>query len=343
MGRSTPWLVAAVCALVGSGLWAYRSGLPVRASDETARELVREAWTSGRRVALEGRQLVRISGTQEPVETHVLASPDGSMRVEYRSEPLKGVTVWEDERRTYRFNPKHQRLTVARRRTSPEDMERQEKQLLENYSARIVGRDSIADRRATVVELRSKSRPSRVKRLWIDRENSVVLGSEDLEGNTMLRSTRFTEVEYLSADRLPDPDEFRPSEELVRKYGSARFGDTSARFEPKELSRLVGFQVREPEALPAGFTFQGAYQMPCLCKGRHQAARLEYSDGLLTVSLFQAGYPGCDAATRPPSVKRSRAAYGYSKGGVYYLAVGDVSRGELEKMVLSAANASGRP
>lgn len=337
MGRSTPWLVAAVCALVGSGLWAYRSGLPARASGEDAREVVREAWTDGRRVALRGEQLIQVSGVDSPVEARVLSSEQGSMRVEYQSEPLKGVTVWEDDRRTYRFNPKHKRLTVARRRNAPEDVSRQEKQVLENYSARIVGREKIAGRPATVVELRSRSRSSRLKRLWIDTTTSVVLKSEDLDGNTLLRSTRFTNVEYLGEGRRPSPAEFRPSEELMRKYGSARPGDTSARFQPHELSKLVGFEVREPKVVPEGFTLQGAYQMPCLCKGRHQAARLEYSDGLTTISLFECGYPQCDAPSSPPSVKRSAAAYSHSRDGIYYLAVGDVPRSELEKMVLSAA------
>jgi negative regulator of sigma E activity len=298
--------------------------------------VVRDAWTEGRRVALRGEQVIRVSGASEPVDARVLSSDKGSMRIEYRSEPLKGVTIWEDEGLTYRFNPKLKRLTVARRRHSLDDASA-EKRLLENYTAHIVGREQIAGRAATVVELRSRTRESRVKRLWIDPKNSVILGSEDVDGDHLLRSTRFTKVAYLGERDLPPPEEFRPSEELVRKYGSARPGDTSARFEPEQLSNLVGFKVPQPKVLPKGFAFQGAYQMPCLCKGRHQAARLEYSDGLNTISLFVCGYPECDAATSPPSVERSAVAYSYSKNGVYYLAVGDVPRSELEKLVLSAA------
>lgn len=337
MGRSAPWLVAAVCALVGSGLWAYRAGFPARASGQDAREVVRQAWTDGRKVALEGEQEIQVSGVDEPVTARVLSSRQGSMRIEYRDPPLKGVTVWEDEGRTYRFNPRLERLSVSRRRGSPADTERQEKQLLENYTVRITGRQRIANRQATVVELRSKSRGDRLKRLWIDSRTSVILGTEDVDGDHLLRSTKFTRVSYLGGGEEPAPSEFRPSDELMRKYGSARPGDTSGRFEPEQLSKLVGFTVPDPRSLPEGFTFQGAYQTPCLCKGRHQAARLEYSDGLNNISLFVCGYPECTAAARPPSVVRSNLAYSYSKNGVYYLAVGDVPRGELEKLVRGAA------
>jgi len=299
--------------------------------------MVRQAWTDGRRVALQGDQVIRVSGVDEPMTARVLCSREGSMRIEYQSEPLKGVTVWEDEGRTYRFNPRLERLTVAQRRDSLADTERQEKQLLENYTARFAGREKVADRNAVVVELRSKSRTGRTKRLWIDPKTSVILGSEDADGDHLLRSTRFTRVTYLPDQNQPAETEFRPTDELMRKYGSARPGDTSGRFEPEQLSKLVGFEVRQPKSLPNGFKFQGAYQMPCLCKGRHQAARLEYSDGLNTISLFECGYPECDAASKPPNVERSTLAYSYSKNGVYYLAVGDVPRSELEKLVHSAA------
>jgi len=59
MGRSAPWLAAAVCALLGSGLWAYRAGLPTQAAIQDPKEVVRRAWTEGRRVALEGEQEIQ--------------------------------------------------------------------------------------------------------------------------------------------------------------------------------------------------------------------------------------------------------------------------------------------
>jgi hypothetical protein len=258
------------------------------------------------------------------------------MRIEYQSEPLKGVTIWENADRTYRYNPRLKRLTVARRRGIPEDPERQERQLLENYTPKIVGTALIADHKATVVELRSKNHADRLKRMWIEPRTSVVLGSEDLEGRNVLRSTKFTRVEFLQPDKEPAAAEFRPSQELLTKYGTARPGDTSTKFSPEQLAKLVGFPIHVP-AVPKGYVLQGGYQLPCLCGKRHQAARLEFSDGLNTLSLFECGHPECIAAVTRPKKARSPLAFSLIKGHYYYLAVGDAPRDDMEKIVRSAA------
>jgi negative regulator of sigma E activity len=337
MERSAPWFAFGVCVLAAGGLWFYRASHTSGAVSSDARELVQEAWTNGRRVALSGEQLTSVAGAKDPLKTHVLYSREGSIRIEYQNEPLKGVTIWENAGRTYRYNPRMKRLTVAQRRGTPEDRERQERQLLENYTPKIVGTALIADRKATVVELRSKNHADRFKRVWIDPQTSVVLGSEDLEGRNLLRSTKFTRVEFLPSGKEPAETEFRPSDDLLAKYGTARPGDTSTRFKPEQLSKLVGFNVHEPKAVPKGYVLQGAYQLPCLCGKRHQAARLEYSDGLNTLSLFECGHPECTAAVTRPKKARSPLAFSLAKGHFYYLAVGDAPRDDMEKIVRSAA------
>lgn len=340
MERSAPWLAFGVCVLAAGGLWFYRASHPSGAVGGDARQIVQEAWTNGRRVPLSGEQLTSVSGAKEPLKARVLYSRTGSMRIEYQSEPLKGVTIWENSGRTYRFNPRLKRLTVAQRRSTPEDRERQERQLLENYTPKIVGSAIIADRKATVIELRSKNHADRFKRVWIDPQTSVVLGSEDLEGRNLLRSTKFTHVDYLPSGKEPAETEFQPSEELVAKYGTARPGDTSTKFAPEQLSKFVGFPVRQPTSVPQGYVLQGAYQIPCLCGKRHQAARLEYSDGLNTVSLFECGHPECIAAVTRPKKARSPLAFSLIKGHFYYLAVGDAPREDMEKIVRSVAEAT---
>jgi len=341
MGRRWPWLLALVCALVGGCLWIYRSqstNLPVTV--RTPAEIVRDAWTKGGRVALEGMQEIHVAvaGKETPlVKAKVVTSSDGQVRIEYLTEPLKGGTVWESDDRTYRYYPKLKRLAVANRRGSLEEKEQQQLRLLQNYTAALVGQQDVAGRPAVVIDLRPKSKGDRWKRLWIDRENSVVLATEDRVGEkAVLRSTRFTKVRYLDAANVPPDSAFRPSDELVRQYGRALPGDTSSRFEPSELSKLVGFPVRQPTKLPGGYTFQGAYQMPCFSKGPHQAARLEYSDGLNTISLFQCGNPECKASASDINGSAGMAVY-LKHDGVSYLAVGDAPRADLDALVRSAA------
>lgn len=337
MERSAPWVAFGVCVLAAGGLWFYRANHPSGVAGSDAQEIVQEAWTNGRRVALSGEQLTSVGGAKDPLKTRVLYSRSGSMRIEYQNEPLKGVTIWENTDRTYRYNPRMKRLTVAQRRSTPEDRDRQERQLLENYTPKIVGTALIADRKATVVELRSKNHADRLKRVWIDPQTSVVLGSEDLEGHTLLRSTKFTRVEFLPSGKEPAESEFRPSADLITRYGTARPGDTSTNFKPEQLSKLVGFAVHVPKSTPKGYVLQGAYQLPCLCGKRHQAARLEYSDGLNTLSLFECGHPECIAAVTRPKKARSPLAFSLIKGHFYYLAVGDAPREDMEKIVRSVA------
>jgi outer membrane lipoprotein-sorting protein len=338
MGRKTPWLVLAVAVLVAAGFWLYRNvradGLP------PPNEVVRRAWTDGRHVALEGRQVTRMPGVEGEIEAEVLTSRDGQLRIEYLTEPLKGVTVWENGERTYRYNPARKRLSVARKRGSDEDAERQEELLLENYETRLAGTGSVAGRPTLVVDLRPKSGRGHWKRIWVDRETWVILASTDFaEGEKVRRSLRLTRVNYLPPGSEPGPERFRPPQDLIERYGTARPGDTSSRFDAEALSDLVGFELREPKWLPKGYTFHGAYQTPCGCNQRHQAARLEYSDGLNTISLFQCRHPRCTSAENCfGSGDPSSQAFQYQRGTESYLAIGDAPPEDLERIVRSAAD-----
>jgi outer membrane lipoprotein-sorting protein len=338
MRRNWPFLVAVVIVVASGGLWIYRKVI----ADPDAKGIVKKAWTEGRRVPLEGRQVIRMpapDGKIVEVEARVLASRDGQLRIEYLTRPLEGVTVWENGERTYRYNPKLKRLTVAHKRSSLDDEARRELQLLKNYNARRVGEETVAGRPTEVVALSAKSGSTCRKRVWIDPETYVILASEDYRGgDELLRSTRFTQVRYLSAGEEPDASAFRPPQELVEKYGVGLPGDTSDRFTPERLSKVIGFEIREPKWLPRGYTFEGAYQTPCLCNQRHQAARLEYSDGLNRISLFECGHPDCTSSDNCFAADGAMPlAVRYQSEPYYYLAIGDAPRGDLERMVQSAA------
>ena len=79
------------------------------------------------------------------------------------------------------------------------------------------------------------------------------------------------------------------------------------------------------------------YLAPCFCGRRHQSARLEYSDGLQSITLFQCGHPDCSSADNCFGPGPNDASVRH-KGtdGYWYRAVGDAPRSELERMVKSA-------
>ena len=137
----------------------------------------------------------------------------------------------------------------------------------------------------------------------------------------------------------PPAADFHPSDELIRKYGQARPGDTASRFDPKRLSQLVEFPIREPKWLPSGYSFRGAYPTPCSCSQRHQAARLEYSDGLHAITLFECAHPRCTSKGNCFTAKGSSSPMSFhlEDGVARYLAIGDASRQELERITRSAA------
>jgi hypothetical protein len=336
-----PWVIAIVAVLLGVGAWAYR--IKAAGNPERADALVHEAWTTGRHVPLEGEQRIHVEGAREHLQARVLTSPQGFMRIEYLTPPLEGVTIWENGEQTYRYNPKAKRLTVAQKRTTHQEEDRLEAQLLQNYAAEIAGHERVAGIEATIVELRPRSKTDRRKRVWIDPNTKLVLRSDDLlhrEGKDQLvRSTAFEKLRFLSGSAIPGPEQFRPPDELIRKYGTARPGDSSTRLDPARLSKLIGFPVRVPKWLPRGYTLEGGYQTPCECRLRHQAARLEFSDGLNKLTLFECGYPGCPTTSEncfaPDLGGRNPLAVARVEDGVSYLAIGDVPRGDLEHVIIS--------
>lgn len=335
MGRGAPWLVAALCAALGGGLWAHRLR-QVEAAGSGAAALIQRAWQAEGSVALEGRQRITVPGAggrAVEVEAMVLTSGAGQKRIEYLTAPLRGVTIWESGERTYRYSPAERRVTVSPAREPQAARSEREAQLLRNYRVRPGGREVVAGQQVSVVELRPKSGSDRWKRYSVDPLTSVILASEERQGRAgVLWSTRFTQVTYL--DEEPPAERFVPPAELLERFGAARAGEGSSRFTPERLSRLVGFRLRLPATLPRGYALEGAYQVACACGERHQAARLEYRDGLNTMSLFQCAHPRCGGSPRCFGTRGADAVHA-ERDGVSYLAVGDLRPEELRRVLRS--------
>lgn len=330
--------LAAVSAglVAAAGIWAFRAGRSSPGAEPDTESLVRRAWVDSKLVALEGDQEIQVEDGRV-LRAHVLTSRQGDLRIEYRSAPLAGITVWETPTRTYRYSPRSQRLTVTERLASPTEDAGRELQLIRNYAVHRSGEEEVAGRTAIRVDLRPRSGKGTWKQIWIDRETAVILRSDaQTARGRIVRSTRFTQVRYLPAGSEPDAAAFMPGpalmKQLVRDSGSA-----IERLDLPELNRRAGFAVRLPAQLPRGYTLSGAYETSCPCRTPHSAARLEFTDGLNTLSLFQCGSPRCTSAENcfaaggeaPQAVRAER-------DGIYFLAVGDLPRAELDQLIRSA-------
>src|SRR3712207_5734365 len=136
MARRLPLLLLLVGAVLGIVVWFYRAQQRTEAGPPPAgSDLVRQAWVEGRDVALRGSQQIKMQdpdgGGIVTVNAEVLHSGDGRIRIDYLSNRLEGVKVWENGDRTYRFNPKRKRLSVALKRGTPDEQAQAELRLLE--------------------------------------------------------------------------------------------------------------------------------------------------------------------------------------------------------------------
>jgi outer membrane lipoprotein-sorting protein len=337
MKPALPWLLAGLCALAAGGCSRTPPPAPPAASTESADQLVGRAWTDGRKVPLEGEQELRL-GDGKTYRARVRTSQDGQVRIEYLNHALAGVTIWDDGRRVYRYHPRRETLTSSEVHRSADQEAGREQQLTRNYRIEKAGVEAVAGKAATVVELRPRSGGSLLRKLWIDPERAVILRTETRgPGSTLVSSSRYLRVEYLDAGAGTAIPEFSPPPALIAKLGARRNPEGSTPRTPAELSKSVRFRIREPAWLPPGYALVGAFRTTCACRHPHAAARLEYTDGLGAVSLFECASEACSSTRNcfAADADSPVVASDFQKG-MYFLAVGDAPRAELQRLIRSA-------
>jgi outer membrane lipoprotein-sorting protein len=231
-----------------------------------------EIWNSesaARRVSLEGdlRTKTIVGGRELSATAHVQAA-NGKLRFDYRS-PRRQWSLVDDGARLVRFDP-DRGMAVARPRFSLVT----DKALAEkNYSARIVGRASVAGRPVRVAEVLPGAGRPVAWRLWLDQETGFILKRERYNVDGRLTSrTEYTSVRF-GASISPDVFAIPKSWKIEDREG-ARHSLSVA-----ELSKQVGFEVTVPGYIPRGFVLQGGYLESHHRSGRI-SAELRYTDGL---------------------------------------------------------------
>lgn len=334
------WLTAGAVAIGSAAVWRLRSA-PRPASRPDASELVERAWQARTQTSLAGVQETRFreaGGECVTTVAEILMAPPGKVRLRYRGEPLAGLTVWDDGDKSYRYDPVGRDLTISAGSRSGGGHE--SLPALNNYDCVWMGVVRLAGRDAVQVELRPQHGGTR-RSLCLDAETHFILSSEDYDvQGRLMRSTRFRSVDFLTGERVPGDAEFQPPATLVAALGKARPGESCSSFQPAELAKLVGFAVRQPRWKPSGFRLTGAYPVPCACPSKHQAVRLEFSDGIQTLSLFECGHPRCNghgACLTRGGVSSLSANYlvQSTSPSVSLLAVGALPREQLLRLARS--------
>jgi hypothetical protein len=286
-------------------------------------------------------------------------------RIVFLSPPLRGVTVLDDGERTVRLDPRHAMVVVgasnsagAREAAAPDRTERagdrapeeqastetaREKQRLalleQNYRAVFTGAERIAGRVADRVELRPRHPGNPWKRLWIDRLSSIILASEDYDGQS--RRTRASRVEQVQFRREPS-NALRPSEALV--HIARPEPATEAEVHPREkISQSVGFKVLLPTYVPPGYQWEASFVYACQCGCKLPSARLQYVDGLNSISVLECGHrcqheSECGFRSLPQG-----AAVRVIAGDNTVVVTGEIDRRELIKIARSIPGAQWPP
>jgi negative regulator of sigma E activity len=330
--------VGLLALLVGAGVIRYGVAFT---NERRAERIVRRALAAETTTAHTGvkEARVRVGGRWVVSQAMVARQPPNLRRIHYITPPLTGITVWQSHGETYRYEPKNQQLEIYdKSQHRPAVAGEEEALVLRNYQPQLEGEETIAGRTAERVRLAPRRPGDAWKRIWVDRQTGLRLGTADYDGNDhLLRQTRFLEVSFESVD----PEDFRPPP-FVMKLARRTYSDEEQHKSVAQVSQEIGFPVRLPRFVPEGYEFDGAYTYPCECGCEKPAAQVRWSNGLTTISMFQCGHPcgrgaPCTVTAGPHSV-----AVHAEVGSESILFFGETDRASLEKMARSLKGAATR-
>jgi outer membrane lipoprotein-sorting protein len=322
-------LIGALLVLGGLAAWHLQA-----VSNARAETVVRHALGVAGKIPYQGTKVTEFpfNGKLMKSEALVARRSPSMRRIHYVTPPLDGVTIWQDARQTFRYDPRLNQLKIYDQGGSPDDAAVEERALvLSNYEPRLEGEESVAGRPAYRVRLAPRHPGDPSRRLWLDKATYLKLGQEDYDGQGRLfRRTRFTEIDF---DPI-EPDAFHPPQSILAS-AKKTYSDEELPKSVEHVSSVLGFRIKLPSYVPEGYRLEGAYTYPCQCGCEQPAAQVRWSNGLNTISLFQCGHPcGQEAPCSFPRTAQS-ASVPISLGEESFLFVGETDRGNLEKMARS--------
>jgi len=297
-------------ALVGAAL-GLAAVIAQAAPD--AEQLLRASEQAERNHSYRGMRLTRMRFQEQTVNAlaNVLHRKPATTRTEYVLPPtMHGTVILQIGRERWRASSRDRRWQRVQQAAEGGNLDL----LLRNYALRTTGSELVANRPCVLLLITPKHEGNPSKRMWVDRATGLVLRSELLNWKQQIvGGSTFRDLEIdpdLSAQsRLLDPPP-------VAQAPPARSGLT--------------FTPAHPRYVPPGYVFASTETVPL---GKHLAAHLRYTDGLNTISLFQA--PARAFADQQPF---AAAEYGFTqvitwrRGDVAYALMGDIDPLELRKM-----------
>jgi sigma-E factor negative regulatory protein RseB len=315
--RSCARVLPALAIIALAGMVTH--GAPTSVAQQTAPvglELLRRARQAEVVHSYRGVRVTRtfLPGSAMTATAHVLHRRPATTRTEYLSPPaLAGTVVLQIGSDRW-----HRSSSDQRWRHAPAAPEFDSLDLLErNYDLRVGAGSLVANRECQLLFISPKHDGNPSKRMWLDRDTGLILRSE-------LLNWRQDDISVSSFERLEVDPPFSADE--TRSLLPPRAVESPDR-------GALAFKPLFPRYVPAGYVFTGLTVVPL---HGERAAHLRYSDGLNTISLFQA--PAAAFALRSP--RRSRelsyaVVFTWQRGPMSYALMGDIRPTELQRMAAS--------
>ncbi len=307
---------------------------PSRGGQTSATAIVKQAALAGTKYSYSatGKTSFLYRGRMMTADIKLFHKKPNMCRIEYLSEPLKGVIVGNDQQQSWRYDPKLRKITIlgdfsCGRHSADLGL------MLGNYSVESAGKATVAGRPASVLNLKCRTGKLK-KRVWADTSTSVVLRLEDYNcDGRMMSSTEFKSIKLVN--NLPDSLFKRPAEAhaTVRRKDSARLVSAA------ELSKEIGFQVTKPRYVPRGYKLDGYRTYVCQCACGHPGAYSRYTNGLNSISIFETRPASgqCQMQNEQCAVQDTEPGHvaRISAHGRDFVIVADLSHQELQKIAAS--------
>ncbi len=296
---------------------------------------VRAAYEADRNIRLSGEMRTTSFLQGQEVNTEVTVYRKAGMtRYEYRSPALGGLVLIDKGETLIRLEPATRTAVVETVHRGPATVDL----LLRNHRATLVGTEILLNRQVDVILLKAKQDAGPSRKLWIDRKTGVILRTEQYNSTGKLVSrSSFTSVSW---NANPDDSLFAIPEGW-RQTTSPR--QSERHWDKAELSRQVGFSIREPTYVPPGFVLDGFHLV--YRPNNLPTAHIRYVDGLNSISVFQHRCPpgrgrgfqwgrrmgrrgNCEFFTSAEGNVAVKEA-----GGIRFIVVGDLPESELQKII----------
>lgn len=287
--------------------------LPAAALATDAVDLFQRSQASDKTVSYRGMKAVTLrcdKGLTKALFKVVHLKPDKTRTEYFAPAMLGGMIIIENGSESWRYNPAR---AVWKQLTNPRpqlhDLLSQE--ALENFEMRYVGLDNLAGRPVYEICAVPKSRGEGCRRLWIDRDHYVVIGTQvETATGAVLNRSEFTKIEFNPPDISP---------QIFKVDGKVE--------ESAKPIDGAPFKALKPTYVPSGYKLVG---IAALMVQRCQSVHLQYSNGASTISIFE-------RKSDCPLVGRHAGGtvlnvFTCTRSGMQFTLIGSVPRSELRKM-----------